>query len=207
MKLKPFNYEEAIKDISNVITRSGKAVQEIYLMQTITDASPLLASIEGNIKFLSKEGRFIDDINNSDYDLFIIENPKCIKWRELPEDTLIKIPETSELRYLCRAIGSGAASFKNGVSSHTINEEEIEADIHAKAKLIEQPMFTFWQGGKCPVPVGVQLELTYRSGEICQTNSGQFLEWEHDGTLEDIIAYRILGAAEGYTPFFKGEEF
>lgn len=88
-------------------------------------------------------------------------------------------------------------------------------DGSSKAKLVEQPEFTVWRGGVCPVPKGVIVEAILREGTVI-TQEGPTLRWRHKGYGEscgedykeyDIIAYRITGVQEGYSPYFQGREF
>lgn len=67
-------------------------------------------------------------------------------------------------------------------------------------RLEEQTQFTYWGGGECPVPEGVNVKCILRKG--IELNNCSNLYWMHDyGVTPDrhIIAYRITGLADGWT--------
>lgn len=67
-----------------------------------------------------------------------------------------------------------------------------------------------WNGGECPVPAGTIVDVEHRDGEICQNQVAWGLKnayskidpqgssraggafWRNDGSIADIIAYRII---------------
>ena len=80
----------------------------------------------------------------------------------------------------------------------------------AVLRITEQKEFTYWGGGACPVPDGVRVEVVlrrrYGQGDRAPTTEFIYVDrntgtthWPHDGTDSDIIAYRILGLAYGWT--------
>lgn len=54
-----------------------------------------------------------------------------------------------------------------------------------------------WQGGKCPLPEGLRVEVKFRSGEKRRIFVGEH-KWFHDNTCSsnEIIAFRVLGKAD-----------
>lgn len=74
----------------------------------------------------------------------------------------------------------------------------VEVDVSVEiCELAEQTEFTYWPGGECPLPDGVMVEVVYRDGEK-DFGTADLLYWEHEFSFEDVIAYRILGLAEGW---------
>lgn len=137
----------------------------------------------------------------------IIEAPdklKEIDWSKLPKDTLICLP--SSYKYYMPHTVSLPVYDETGRDSNTKSHFRFLSYID-RAKLIENPKFTVWEGGECPVPEGVMVEIILRTGVKCLANGVNWWRWEHLNSMFDIIAYRIIGVAEGYTPFFKGLEF
>lgn len=63
--------------------------------------------------------------------------------------------------------------------------------------LAEQQPWLNWRGGECPVPEGVMVEVTYRSGA---TDKGEGIgqAWGLYNNAGDIIEYRITGIAKGW---------
>ena len=58
-----------------------------------------------------------------------------------------------------------------------------------------------WQGGDCPLPEGFEVQLWDRYGRdaVRTTASGNGLEWHNFNPMSsDIIAFEVLGLADGY---------
>ena len=67
-------------------------------------------------------------------------------------------------------------------------------------RIAEQKEFTYWGGGECPLPQGLICEVIRRDGTKDITASGPVDGfWCHCRNDLDIIAYRILGVARGWT--------
>ena len=56
----------------------------------------------------------------------------------------------------------------------------------------------FNNGGKCPLPEGFEVKLYYRNRCDCTGSNYTNLRWDNTGLDADIIAYEILGLADGY---------
>ena len=63
-----------------------------------------------------------------------------------------------------------------------------------------------WQGGECPLPEGFMVNVWFRNNQY-QPNEhlSASVRWEHDGDLDDIIAFEVLGLADGYVMPWEGE--
>lgn len=206
MTHKPFNYEEAIKDLSKVAIMKGWEVVEMHLFSTpMPYPLHVLVKDERGEIFDAKYTPEGEACGGSAWDLYLLESPKTIDWSKLPEDTLV---ETTEgLRYLRSSSEDDPSCvfvYNHGATSQTAKGWwEV-----SKAKLVEQPEYTEWFGGECPVPEGVMVETVNRSG-VHSIHNSQDIRWKHSkkGHMYDIIAYRIIEVAEGYTPYFEGREF
>ena len=57
-----------------------------------------------------------------------------------------------------------------------------------------------WQGGECPLPEGFMVEVWYRGGgeSVRPIASGNGLYWAWNYKPSDIIAFEVLGLADGY---------
>lgn len=49
-----------------------------------------------------------------------------------------------------------------------------------------------WGGGECPIKPGDICDIKCRDGEFFRRLEDYQLDWKHDGTPADIIAYRII---------------
>lgn len=61
-----------------------------------------------------------------------------------------------------------------------------------------KPRYIAWYGGECvcfeycPVSWGDMVERVYRDGRVFQALAIMACAWRHDGTKDDIIAYRVI---------------
>ena len=206
MTTKPFNMDEVKPDLSNLRTRDGKRILDLHKYKVVAHTgTAMTTAIESNgVVYISnyKADGMVSGRNHPD-DLVLIEEPKLIDWSKLPVDTLI---ETNEgLRYFKRAYGIEAiVPHYSGRTSLTAGGSE-DGMCYA-AKIIENNKFTVWQGGNNPVPEGVNVEVILRNGNRTDKQNSSSYFWGHEGVPGDIIAYRILGASDGYSPFFQGNE-
>lgn len=213
MKTKPFNFDEMKPDFSNVRFRD----QDYTILEVIKINHDVMYPIivvysynRESIKtqWVYKDGRTWEDRDSSS-DLVLIEEPKLIVWSKLPVDTLIGVGG-QDLRYLSKVSRGGGyiKVFGNGATSITQAGSINYVITTDEAKLVENPTFTFWQGGDCPVPEGVAVEIITSNRTVLE-GEGIGYEWNVRKTDpgNDIIAYRILGPVEGYSPFFMGKEF
>ena len=64
-----------------------------------------------------------------------------------------------------------------------------------------------WQGGECPLPEGFRVKVWFRNTLYAPVDRpATSIRWCHDGDLYDIIAFEVLGLADGYVmPWEQGE--
>ena len=56
-----------------------------------------------------------------------------------------------------------------------------------------------WQGGECPLPEGFRVKVWFRNTLYAPVDRpATSIRWCHDGDLYDIIAFEVLGLADGY---------
>ena len=84
---KPFNYEEAIKDISKVRTRLGVSITDLHKFLS-SQKLCLYTVIEDEVCSFQINGKFHADSSESTYDLFLIDDSKIVI--QIPEDTGIQ---------------------------------------------------------------------------------------------------------------------
>jgi hypothetical protein len=116
---------------------------------------------------------------------------KLIDWEKMPKGTMTNFGEL-------RGFAHGAAlieDFRKLPSEFTRSSVPIEL-----LQLAEQTEFTYWGGGECPVPKGVDVECALRGKSTFRaTMHSDKFRWVHLDVDSDIIAYRITGLAEGWT--------
>jgi hypothetical protein len=111
---------------------------------------------------------------------------KLIDWSKMPRGTMTSF---GELTGTCNGLAYVAPDY-------SVTDE---FDF-AKLRLAEQTQFTYWGGGKCPVPEGVVVEVVLRQWNAPnEYTSPENVGWSHDNFDGDIIAYRIISLADGWT--------
>lgn len=65
-----------------------------------------------------------------------------------------------------------------------------------------------WQGGKCPLPEGFEVEILLRHGVRCNHTmyDTKKLRWDHLSGQFDIIAFQVVGLSDGYCYPWEIEE-
>lgn len=71
-------------------------------------------------------------------------------------------------------------------------------------RIAEQKTFTYWGGGECPVPDGLKVEFVFRRGNVfvCRADPDGSPYWGScppQSRDAEVIAYRIIGVAPGWT--------
>jgi len=214
MNTRPLDFKEVKPDFSNVVTRNGAKILELHRVNTKNPNVQIIAVVQlcnedNRVYPYSMDGKVFGTTKEHPYDLLIknedplAEKLKPINWNQLAVDTIFQ-DEAGLTKYLNYADQEKVEYFEYGSTSVTGSEYVLFTE---KAKLIENTAFTFWNGDTCPVPEGVKIEFICRDGIICTDDKAPNLRWHHIYTDDDIIAYRILGASEGYSPFFLGKEY
>ena len=67
-----------------------------------------------------------------------------------------------------------------------------------------------WQGGDCPLPEGFRVKVWFRNTLYAPEYApddylATSITWCHVGDLDDIIAFEVLGLADGYVMPYGGE--
>ena len=75
---------------------------------------------------------------------------------------------------------------------------------------IRENHWHFWQGGECPLPEGLEIEIMYRCGEaeeslILYHRRIWSNNWLHNSEKYDIIAFKVLGTADGWSYEYETE--
>lgn len=79
-----------------------------------------------------------------------------------------------------------------------ITRDQYEAALAASKAVVGHNGWIDWHGGECPVDSDVIVEVKYRKPSPLHFNNdraGDFT-WSHDGSIGDIIAYRLVNPHE-----------
>lgn len=163
-----------------------------------------------NRVYAENDMRFIICTNTENYFSVIVKSgetlqvsviepeKKKLDWSKIPVNTVVSVSYDGEhwspRRFLRQAIDGGFEVFANGTSKDT---GEVNFS-YKHCKLIEQTTFTFWHGGGCPLPHGVMVGIVFRNGNVGENQKATDYVWLHNSDDDDIIAYRIIGLADGW---------
>ena len=125
------------------------------------------------------------------------QQSKRIDISKLPDSTVVEVkkhPDSkkflSEGKIYCSRLADGR--YADGSQYST-----------SDCTLSEQKEFTVWLGGDCPLVDGVVYEVIHRDGSKWKVPDSQLnMSWQHSGEgwePDEVIAYRIIGLAEGYS--------
>lgn len=120
---------------------------------------------------------------------------KVVSLKDLPDGTVVST--SNKVAYLYK--GNGYKS-KHGDGTYSENYW-LDISNHPTRKIIEQKEFTFTMptaDRKCPVPNGVRVEVVLRNGKIDQDLAVNYVWYPSSYPDSDILAYRIIGLADGY---------
>lgn len=118
---------------------------------------------------------------------------KLIAMHELPLGTIVYTSYTGEAQLMSVRSGTNAWVWKSSGRTETENISDL--------RVTENKEFTFYdcKAGKCPAPEGVKVEVLFRDSANCTRSVSNFVWTYLDDKDKEIIAYRIVGVAEGYT--------
>ena len=121
--------------------------------------------------------------------------PKLVDMGKLPVGSAVMVkwlPAGTKLHVMTKLNELGQIMIWNpAAQTRTVKTNEL--------RIAEQKEFTYWGGGACPVPDGLRVALAFRliNPGTVETPSG--IRWTHNGHGGDVIGYRILGLADGWT--------
>jgi len=62
-----------------------------------------------------------------------------------------------------------------------------------------------WQGGECPLPEGLLMAFWFRGDSYMITTNYMIMSWTNEGEASGIIAFEVLGLADGYVMPWESE--
>lgn len=65
------------------------------------------------------------------------------------------------------------------------------SELHVPPERETKPQWHGWAGGICPVPQNTSVIVRLRSGRTLPSREAWSHQWQHSGSLSDIVAYRI----------------
>lgn len=142
------------------------------------------------------------------------EENEFIDWQggECPvdPDTIVQVRLSGNDGYFIRRAGDLRWHHTN-FSGDIVEYRVVKDDVSPKVEIPEG--FTPWNGGECPVPACIEIDVVLRNGSQGSGLAGGH-GWTHGQNLVDIIAYRVrviepakpqVKIPEGFTPWSGGE--
>ena len=184
------------------------------MFKTIND---LAAALRSGRKF--KKGDYTLFYDNNKFNSFLIQHadeaplplnfdtfemsgleelPKhSYQWSELPEGTIV-VDQTGAEMFFVKA--QAGLLFLSPYMLPTGTFCDLVSTSPEVVELCEQKHYEYWAGdGDKPLPNGTLVCAVFRDGrEYALPLFAEDLTWAHDGEVNDIIAYRIMGKGEDY---------
>ena len=121
---------------------------------------------------------------------------KLIDMSKLPRGTMVCISLISTDKYYVHGHNSGYTQLIDYIDGGSTHQKT------SRTHIVEQKDFTYWGGGECPVPDGVLVEVVTRGTQTLMFTAPTVQVWAHNAqtvSLYEIIGYRIIGVAPGWT--------
>lgn len=92
----------------------------------------------------------------------------------------------------------GKPDWKDEAQKHhaEIQNTEIGIPEPVKHPLVDEDGWIEWNGGECPVPADVLMEVKFKSGGSARTWDATMLRWAHTQGRSDIVAYRSIASEQ-----------
>lgn len=115
---------------------------------------------------------------------------KLIDWTKVPRGTMTDLGEVLLVK-------------QSAVPYAILFDGEDCREYHiGHLRIVPQTRWTYHDGGECPVPEGLVVDVITRAGDLgCGIGNDSDLSWSDSASDDDIIAYRITGVdrAGGWT--------
>ena len=83
---------------------------------------------------------------------------------------------------------------EDGIYVRLADYQKLEAELEQLRQQVAAPAddgWIEWAGGECPTRLCEVIDVRWRAGGTMTVIAGEHV-WVHDGTFEDIIAYRVV---------------
>jgi hypothetical protein len=186
-----------------VETVSGTPVEFVAYRPTAEACKQLIIQVGTDILMYPANGRYPSRATSCYFDLRMKSATKQIDWAKLPVDTLVTVyPCTgNDERYFSHFSNGVVHCYRNGKTSKTAtsNLDVFEAEPSSVHITKNQP-WTIWQGGKCPIPDGLEFEcMIYQKPGQALLSDGVAHMYLWD-SIQIIYAYRLTGKLlDGWT--------
>lgn len=211
MNLKPFNFLLMNSNYSNVVavdssgncTHSVKHVQYIPVMNSDYN---IIVVLDGKDEYVQCN-EFGHSLNGIYTLMLSYKTCTPIDWSKLPPETMVLVPgldEDNPVGMLFNTTETAVIVTRSGILFQ-----------YPTAQIITNPRFISWNPESrhfCPVPDGILIDVITRTGQQISSIKGSDsrISWAcsiHAPCDEGVIAYRIVGVDEGFSPYFKNQTF
>ena len=133
---------------------------------------------------------------------------QSLVWRIKPKKKVVDMSALIKSGIDCEfSTSNGCLAFKGplvNISHASDGTVFYEIEVDGRGWLRCRPRMNHvhaWQGGDCPLPEGVTVQIYKRTRDVLTrepTGDASSFDWHHYGTYGDIIAFEVLGLAEGW---------
>jgi hypothetical protein len=113
-----------------------------------------------------------------------------------PAEELRVIALSRAVTFVTEAMGSERVEIKDDIADLIVSTANKFANFLAGDSKEDADGWVDWNGStkECPLPNGTPHEVRFRAGTTSRDDSPETWSWRHEGSPNDIVAYRV---AEG----------
>lgn len=124
-----------------------------------------------------------------------------VEYRRKPQKKAVDLSVLIESKIDCEFSTSPSFELAIWDTLHSLSNRinQYSSSVHSCLRYCRPRMnhWHSWQGGECPLPDGLWVDIDRRDGLGNRGYSTDY-SWRHTGTGNDIIAFKVTGLAEGY---------
>lgn len=182
-----------------VFLNNWVAFDDPHWQQIPIEKKQEMNKVDEEIKLLKERLASLEAAREAEKKYATAQAKKKIDWSKVPVDTPVRVSMDGAVYMRCfsHVDGDKYLCFDDGASSVT----EIGAITGWNCAKIafDKCEWKPWFGGECPVPGSVLVEVILRNGDKTMCGgSAALLRWNHIKNDGDIIAYRMVGLADGW---------
>lgn len=174
------NTKEKIKQYLNANVHDGEDRKGCHCDRAVFTPDELQELVEEACEYALKE-----------------EKPKTIDFTQMPVDTLVRKADGMPA-YTAKILhGTKSYVYADGKDSKTAETKVIIGLLAPSKCSLMEGRKVVWEGGECPLPDGVEVEVGFRFGVSVTCNCTSSIigvhGWFHTGEARDVIWYKITG--------------
>jgi hypothetical protein len=192
-----FDLQRAI-DGDPIEKECGTTVSFVAYIPTAKADRQLIVQDGYNVLAYYANGRYINQVISSPFDLRMKSVVKQVDWSKMPVDTLL-ITQAGYSRYFKGFTEDNVTYYAEGRTSESGGNCPIGGSIPRVIQISPNQPWKIWFGGECPIPDGLEFEYMIHGDPgqavVCTESASAYL-WQP----KLIYAYRLTGKVlDGYS--------